>query len=472
MTAFRRLDSNFSLQRALEWASELNQPLVVLEALRCDYPWASERFHRFVMEGMANNAKRAAATRVLYYSYIEPRPGDGRGLLEAMSESASVVVSDDYPTFFIPRMVDAAAGKLGVKLEKVDSNGLVPLRQAGQVFKTAHSFRRFLQKALPGQFDRSPAPDPLKDLQLPRLDALPGQITSRWPDATAALSGESARLIGDLPVDHTVRAADSRGGSEAAGSGLARFLDTRLSAYGDRNHPDRPVTSDLSPYLHFGHISSHRIFAAIVDREGWDNDCVALQANGARSGWWGMSSSAEAYLDQLVTWRELGFNACAYLEDYDRFASLPDWARTTLADHASDSRTHLYTLSEFEAARTHDRIWNAAQTQLIQEGRLHNYLRMLWGKKILEWSAAPQDALAIMIELNNKYALDGRDPNSYSGIFWCLGRYDRPWGPERPIFGKVRYMSSENTARKLRLNEYLKRYEGEADLPPSAETRS
>jgi deoxyribodipyrimidine photo-lyase len=154
----------------------------------------------------------------------------------------------------------------------------------------------------------------------------------------------------------------------------------------------------------------------------------------------------------------LGFNFCRHRDDFDLYDSLPDWAKTTLARHLRDRRQYLYSLDEFASGRTHDRLWNAAQRQLFVEGRLHNYMRMLWGKKILEWSPTPQDALEVMIELNNKYALDGRDPNSYSGIFWVLGRYDRPWGPERPIFGTVRYMSSENTARKLDVAPYLARY--------------
>jgi deoxyribodipyrimidine photo-lyase len=145
-------------------------------------------------------------------------------------------------------------------------------------------------------------------------------------------------------------------------------------------------------------------------------------------------------------------------DDYDRYESLPDWSRATLEKHASDPRRFSYSLEAFAAARTHDELWNASQTQLVRQGRIHNYLRMLWGKKILEWTASPRDALAVMIELNNRYALDGRDPNSYSGIFWCLGRYDRPWGPERPIFGAVRYMSSENTRRKLSVNKYLRQF--------------
>jgi deoxyribodipyrimidine photo-lyase len=171
-----------------------------------------------------------------------------------------------------------------------------------------------------------------------------------------------------------------------------------------------------------------------------------------------MSESAEAFLDELITWRELGFNMCWQREGYDEYESLPKWALGTLETHIMDKREHLYTLEEFEEGRTHDPLWNAVQMQLVKEGRIHSYLRMLWGKKILQWTPKPREALEVMIELNNKYALDGRDPNSYSGIFWVLGRYDRPWGPERPIFGKVRYMSSKNTARKVKVKNYIQRY--------------
>jgi deoxyribodipyrimidine photo-lyase len=170
-----------------------------------------------------------------------------------------------------------------------------------------------------------------------------------------------------------------------------------------------------------------------------------------------MSPAAEAFIDQLVTWRELGYNMAARRDDYAEYSSLPDWARRSLDAHAADPRPHIYPFETLDAATTDDELWNAAQRQLRREGRIQNYLRMLWGKRILEWTAAPQDALAAMIELNNRYALDGRNPNSYSGIFWVLGRYDRPW-PVRPIFGAVRYMSSANTARKLRVREYLARY--------------
>jgi deoxyribodipyrimidine photo-lyase len=172
-----------------------------------------------------------------------------------------------------------------------------------------------------------------------------------------------------------------------------------------------------------------------------------------------MSVPAEAFLDQLVTWREVGLNMCTLRpDDYMRYESLPDWAQKTLADHQKDPRGALYTRAELEGARTGDRVWNAAQRELLREGRIHNYLRMLWGKRVLEWTRTPEEALEILIELNDKYALDGRDPNSYSGIFWTFGRYDRPWGPERPVYGSVRYMSSANTVKKLDLERYLERY--------------
>ena len=200
------------------------------------------------------------------------------------------------------------------------------------------------------------------------------------------------------------------------------------------------------------------MFAAVAARERWTPDRLAGRPTGAREGWWGMSPAAEKFLDEAITWREVGYNMAAHREDFERYESLPEWAQATLGKHASDPRPHLYSHDQFEAGDTHDELWNAAQGQLRQDGRIHNYLRMLWGKKVLEWSASPREALDILIDLNNKYALDGRDPNSYTGIFWTLGRYDRPWPPERPIFGVVRYMSSDSTRRKFKVDGYVARY--------------
>ena len=459
MTAFRRTEWNFSLQRAVEWARELRKPLVILEALRCDYRWASDRLHQFVIQGMADNQRRLRRKPVFYFPYLETEPGAGKGLLKGLAASACVVVGDDFPCFFLPRMVAAAANQVPVRLELVDSNGLLPMRAAKKVFARAFDFRRSLQHNLRAHLDDFPEPDPLTGSRLPKLDALPPEITSRWLAADVVALAEDSDRLSVFPINHEVRPSSTRGGAKAAQETLRDFVGRKLSRYADRrNQPEEEVTSGLSPYLHFGNISAHQIFTETMIRDAWSASSISEKATGSSGQWWGASDEVESFLDELITWRELGYNLCWQRDDYDRYESLPAWAQGTLAEHAVDKREYVYSLDEFEAAETHDELWNAAQCQLVSEGRIHNYLRMLWGKKILEWSAGPRDALDTMIELNNKYALDGRNPNSYSGIFWVLGRYDRAWGPERPIFGKVRYMSSDNTARKVRVKDYIRRY--------------
>jgi deoxyribodipyrimidine photo-lyase len=459
MIAQRRLTWNFSLDRACWWARELGAPLVIFEPLEAGYRWASDRLHRFVLDGMADNAAALEGrTGVTYLPWVEPRHGEQRGLLSALAAEAAVVITDDYPAFNIPRLLDAARSRLAVRLEAIDSNGLVPMRLADRAYPTALGFRRYLQQTLPRHLGARPAPDPLADLPAGVRARIPESVFARWDSPTHALITGAAPLS-TLDIDHDVGIVGQRGGSRAAAAALARFLDERLAAYGaTRNRVEDDVTSGLSPYLHFGHISSWEVTAAVLARDGWIGQ-TASRATGGREGWWGASPAVEGFLDQVVTWRELGFNMCALNpENYARYDSLPPWAQATLGKHAADPRKYRYGLKEFAEGRTHDQLWNAAQGQLVAEGRIHNYLRMLWGKKILEWTDSPADALAIMVELNNRYALDGRDPNSYSGIFWTLGRYDRPWAPERPVFGTVRYMSSENTARKMPVRSYIRRY--------------
>jgi deoxyribodipyrimidine photo-lyase len=460
MTAFRRPRWNHSLDRAIRHARAGGKPLVVLEALRVDYRWASDRLHRFVLDGMADNQKAFASSPVTYYPYVEPNPGAGSGLLESLAERAVVVVTDDFPSFFLPRMI-ASAGRrldaLGVRLEAVDGNGLYPMYDTERVFSRAFDFRRHLQKRLPHFFEDRPVAEPLRRLELPK-SSIPKKIRDRWPEAPSRLL-QGRDSLSPFPIDHDVAPSPEKGGISAARARLDTFLDERLERYAaERNHPDADAASGFSPYLHFGHLSPHEIFWRIAKREDWSPDRTSMKTKGARNGFWNMSDNAEAFLDELITWRELGYNLCAHHRDYDTYGSLPEWARRTLADHAGDERTHTFDLERFEHSQTHDSLWNAAERQLVREGRMQNYLRMLWGKKVLEWSKSPEEALAVLIELNNKYALDGRNPNSYSGIFWIFGRYDRAWGPERPIFGKVRYMSSSSTLRKLKLSHYLERY--------------
>jgi deoxyribodipyrimidine photo-lyase len=256
-------------------------------------------------------------------------------------------------------------------------------------------------------------------------------------------------------------------GTRAAGLEVMRtFIDRKLMDYGtDRSHPDLDKASGLSAWLHFGKVSEYEVVKAALERQpkGWSMDAMSPVA-GKREGFFGGEPSVESFLDEVITWREVGFHYCHHTPNYDKFESLPDWAIATLEEHAKDVRPVMYTFDQLENSQTHDDVWNAAQRQLREEGIIQNYLRMLWGKKILEWSPDPRTALDWMIELNNKWAIDGRDPNSYSGIFWCLGRFDRPWAPQRPIFGQIRYMSTDSTLKKLKLKQYLKRYGSQPNL--------
>lgn len=456
MIATRRPRWNYALDRAIAHARSLDRPLLVLEALSCDYRWASDRLHAFALDGMRDNAAAFAGTPVAYRAYVEPEPDAGSGLVDRLAADACVVVTDDFPCFSLPHMVDRLESRIGTRLERVDSNGLFPMRATGHVYRRAYDFRRELQESLLTHLDAPPAREPLSGLGIPEGSFDP-EVLDRWPHLHDT-DGLERVDPSSLPIDHDVTPVDIAGGHRAGSERARTFVGDELDAYAeDRRHPDADAGSGLSPWLHWGHVSAHEVFDRIIRREGWEPDRTG-EADGSREGWWGMSDAAESFLDELVTWRELGFNRCALTDDYDRYESLPEWARETLAEHADDERPDVYPPAAFEAAETHDGVWNAAQRQLLREGRIHNYMRMLWGKKILEWTERPADALEIMIELNNKYAVDGRDPNSYSGIFWVLGRYDRAWGPERPIYGKIRYMTSKSTRRKLRVGEYLERY--------------
>ncbi|HET9217458.1 MAG TPA: deoxyribodipyrimidine photolyase [Terriglobia bacterium] len=401
MTAYRRRHFNFALERAVFWATELRKPLVIFEALSSTYRWASVRFHEFVIDGMRENCLAFQGSPVTYLPYVEPSAGEGRRRFATLLSAACLVITDDFPASGIPAWIEKAAVQSTVLVEKVDSNGLYPMRATDRVFLTAASFRRFLQQQGPPHF---PAHDALERLDLPRG---PERLLKFDP------------LNVPPSIDsHVGKVPETPGGTTAARERLKRFV------------AGSSARSRLSPYLHFGHISAHEVYQQV-------------QAT--------RRENKEHFFDELVTWRELGFNMCALRQDYDQYASLPLWARNTLAKHESDPRPFLYSLDALENAETHDLLWNSAQTQLVTQGQIENRLRMLWGKKILEWSRTPQEALNALIHLNNKYALDGRDPNSYTGIFWTLGRYDRPWGPERPIFGLVRYMSSASTAKKLKI---------------------
>ncbi|TWU20407.1 Deoxyribodipyrimidine photo-lyase [Novipirellula galeiformis] len=459
MIAFRRTHYNFALEHAVDRAQQFGKPLVVFEPLRARYRWASDRMHTFVIEGMRDNAAELANQPVTYYPYVEPKPGVASPLLHMLAKKACTVVTDEYPCFFLPHIIEAVKDRIPARLELVDSNGVIPLQLPDRTFTVAHSYRRWMQKNILNALLEMPKANPLAKVRLPTLDRLPTKITKRWPVADIEKRLAPGGLC-EIPIDHQVKPSETvRGGAKAAHKRLSRFIKHDLARYSeDRNHPNEQATTGLSPHLHFGHISAHEIVDKLLAHEDWTPNQVSA-ANGKNHDFWNTSESAEACLDQLLTWREMSFNRTFREPDtYDQFDTLPEWALKTLRKHQSDPREKTYTLDQFEAAQTDDPLWNAAQRELVRNGVMHNYMRMLWGKKILHWTATPQQALHIMIELNNKYALDGRDPNSYSGIFWTLGRFDRAWGPERPIFGSVRYMTSDSARRKLKLDRYLERF--------------
>lgn len=464
MLAARRTRSSFGLQRAIEWARELGRPLVVLEPLRCDYPYASARFHRFVIEGMRDDARAFASRPVLHHPWIERAPGEGAGLLAALAEHAAVIVADDSPIPWLRGMVRAAATRSPVRVEAVDHHGLLPLRAAPKAFGYAHAFRRFLQRELPAHLAQPPLREPLAGLELPRLASLPAAITRRWPAATASELDDPRALIAALPIDHDVAPIAERGGPDAGHERLRAFMGDGIDRYLERSHPDDDAASRLSSWLHFGHISAHEVLEALAERTGWSRDRIAAKPTGKREGWWNTGDAGDAFLDELVTWRELGAVRAHHTDDFARWEGLPAWARATLEDHAADARPAIYDRERLLHAKTGDEVWNAAQRQLLAEGRIQNYLRMLWGKRVIAWTRHPREAFELLIELNDRLSIDGRDPSSWSNVGWVFGAYDRPWGPERAIYGKVRYMTSDAAKRKLHMKQWLARWGEHAQL--------
>ncbi|HSH69380.1 MAG TPA: hypothetical protein VK997_05640, partial [Deferrisomatales bacterium] len=364
MIACRRTRWSFALDRAAGWCRALGKPLLVFEPLRAGYPWACERFHQFLLQGMLASRRRCADSGVVYLPYVEPHPGAGKGLLAALAREACAVVTDDHPGFFYPRMLRSAAEQLGyqkVLLEAVDANGLLPVAAADKIFTRAFDFRRHLQKNLLAHLMTLPAVDPLDGLKACGLATVAETILQRWQGPAPEDLLEPGRLAG-LPIDHTVGAVDLPGGERAAAAALEEFVEERLENYAERrNHPDADASSNLSPYLHFGHLSPHQVFARVAEHQGWTPDQVSPSTRGKREGWWGMGEAAEAFLDQLVTWRELGFNRAAREPEWAEYRTLPPWARATLEKHAADPRPETYGLEELAASGTDDPLWNAAQ---------------------------------------------------------------------------------------------------------------
>ena len=479
MTASRRYHYNSALEHSISLSIKLNKPLLVVEAVSIRHTWSSDRILTFFAQGIIDNTRIFQSHNLTYIPWVETHKQTGNGLLRKLSRSSCAVVIDDFPTY-LPRDVMRQASKFcKVRLDAVDSNGILPISWADRAFPSAYSFRKYMQKNLLSALAAIPEFDPMenisKDLLLPNtyvenlfLNAGSPITPYEWLWRVAQGGEIGIDACAPLDIDHAVPPVNSkRGGRFEAVARLDRFLKKGLDRYDSgRNNPDDSASSGLSPWLHFGHISSVEVVKAVWGRSDWDPSKISIEdtGRGTRSGWWGVPEAHEAFLDQIITWRELGFNFAHMREDHNSIESIPDWAKTSLDLHSSDPREE-YTFEQIENAETGDEIWNAAQRQLVRSGHIDNYLRMLWGKRILEWAPNPETAAEWMININDRWALDGRDPNSYTGIFWVLGRHDRAWGPERPIFGKVRYMSSQNTRKKLHLERYLARWAEDAPVP-------
>lgn len=455
MQMYRRLDHNHALDYALAWATQLKKPLVVYEGLKLGYPWASRRLHRFILEGMRDNAATAKKWGLNYWPFVETPDNTGRGLMRTLSERACLVVTDDFPCFIAPAQTAALAAKTDTLVVAVDGNSIVPLSLLGEAVKAAAHLRPRLHRAFADAWAHRAA-------AVPKFTrAVLKKVEAPFPTWETV---DLESFVNGLPIDASVAPVANRtGGSVAARTQLAGFLRHRLKGYAEkRSEPASPEEghgSGLSPYLHFGHISIEEVVAGVLATVGdWSPANLSSAHRGKREGFYCDNADVNSFLDEAITWRDVGFQWHFHRrEDTVRLErALPEWAWTTLRKHATDRREPSYTLEEFETAATHDPLWNAAQCELVKTGVIHNYLRMLWGKKVIEWTDSPEEAYRILVHLNNKYALDGRNPNSYSGILWCFGLFDRPWPPERKVFGSVRYMSSDNTAKKFDLDGYFR----------------
>tara|TARA_R110000868_G_scaffold259361_1_gene517116 strand:- start:16592 stop:18082 length:1491 start_codon:yes stop_codon:yes gene_type:complete len=464
MQTNRRFQYNYALEYAVAWANKLGKPLLIYEGLNVDYPWACDRFHTFLMQGMKENLDHAQSKKLNFFSYLEQESGEGKGLLYHLAEKACVVISDEFPVFIIRKHNEVVASKLDIPYITIDSNGLIPLGITDKDPYSAYLFRKVMQKHFVEAYTNPPKQNPIEDLVNKETILMSEVFLEKYPRADNLLT-DIPDTISKLEINHSVGAIEIEGTRTAALKQLDHFIDQSLMEYGEkRNHPDEKKTSGLSGWLHFGKISEYEIVKATLEQQSEKWDLSAITPNGgSRAGFFNGDSNIDAFLDEVITWREVGFHYAHHREDYDQFESLPDWVIESMNEHENDQREWVYSLEEFEQSKTHDELWNAAQTQLRKDGIIHNYLRMLWGKKVIEWTPDYRTALDYLVELNNKYAIDGRDPNSYSGIFWCMGRFDRAW-QEREVFGKLRYMTSDSTRKKVKLKQYLDKYGSQKSL--------
>ena len=414
----QRSEYNHALVYAIGQANRLSVPVVAYFGLTDRYPEANERHYAFMADGL-RELKETLAERGIRLVVLHCSPEKGALLL---AKDACLVVTDRgylrHQTDWRTRVADEA----GCRVVQVETDLIVPVEEASPKEEfSAGTFRPKISKKLSRFFL------PLTQ-SLPKKDSLDMAFDYFDPDP--------ARLDIDRSVGPS---AWLKGGTSDAKRLLDEFIERKLDFFSDlRNDPSKDCLSYMSPYLHFGQISPLYIALTVMKAD---------------------SPGKDSYLEELIVRRELAMNFVRYNPCYDSFESLPEWAKRTLTEHQSDRREYCYSEEQLENAETHDEYWNAAQKEMIKLGKMHGYMRMYWGKKILEWSVDPKQAYRTACYLNNKYSLDGRDPASFTGVAWCFGKHDRAW-QERAIFGKVRYMNDRGLRRKFDIDGYVRRVEG------------
>lgn len=427
MQMFKRVDHNHSLIYAIRKANELKLPLVVYEGLKYYYPWASDRLHTFILEGVEEKRLEFEKLGIRYVFFLQKNADSPKNTVAALAKDAALIVTDDFPCFIIPEHNRRIAERAEIPIFAVDSNGIIPMSKFDKEEYAAYTIRPKVKKLL----DRYLKPLPNENVEIPSIG-----LEVYCPE-TPVTAATIRNLVSECNIDHTVSPSEQyKGGTIEGRKRLAKFVTEILPDYDKaRSKPDRDGSSRLSSYLHFGFLSPLEIALAVKDADA-------------------PQESIDAYLEELIVRRELSYNLTSFNEKYDSLECLPDWAKKTMRFHADDERQTVYSLEELENGETHDELWNAAQREMVQTGEMHNYVRMLWGKNVIGWSPTYEVAFETLVHLNNKYCLDGRNPNSYAGILWCFGKHDRAWF-QRPVFGMIRYMASGSTGKKFDSKKYI-----------------
>ena len=420
MQASQRTDFNHALEYAIEQANEHNRPLLTVFCLVDRYPYANVSHYRFMLQGLFEVSKFLNKRGIGFAVYQK----DPQQMIPALAEDASMIIVDrDYQRNQIEwrRVV---AGSINCPLVQVETNVIIPVETVSKKEEySAGTIRPKIHRILSDYLA------PLRNRRVKRRFDNIGFGDTDLSNINRVVNGLHLK-------NHDLQEIPFRGGTSYGRQLLRKFILNDLEVFASqRNDPASDHLSNMSPFLHFGQLSPLEIALEVLKTE---------------------SSSVESYLEELIIRRELSMNFAFYNGNYDNIECLPRWAKETLDLHASDPRDYTYTIRELEKSRTHDRYWNAAQSEMTRTGKMHGYMRMYWGKKIIEWSDSPEEAYRICVELNDKYELDGRDPNGYAGVAWCFGKHDRAW-KEREIFGKVRYMNANGLRRKFDIESYVQR---------------